>query len=146
MPASSTGTILRTAAHVLNYYGLHTGKQFATHDGRLDITAAIFRAVTGKTPNCFLTDENASLLQIQVCEPAMDAIRMVSAILPSLPPTDLETGLNDYIEHVCHWATTPVWPDTTSPSHPEVIGTLLRAAQAADTLTAFPHQTERSAA
>lgn len=146
MPASSTGTILRTAAHILNYYGLHTGHQFATHDGRLDINAAIFRAATGKTPNCFLTDENAAIFQIQVCEPAMDAIRMVSAILPSLPPTDLITGRDDHIEHLCHWATTPVWPGTNSPNHPEVIGTLLRAAQAADTLTAFPHQTERSAA
>lgn len=146
MPASSTGTILRTAAHLLNYYGLHTGTQFATHDGRLDITAAIFRATTGKTPNCFLTDEKTSLLQIQVCEEAMHAIRMVSAVLPTEPSTDPDTGHDDHIEHVCHWAATPVWPGTDSPTHPEVIGVLLRAATAADALTAFPHQTERSAA
>ncbi|WP_097865853.1 DUF6197 family protein [Streptomyces sp. rh34] len=145
MPASSTGTILRTTAHILNYYGLHTGKQFATHDGRLDITAAIFRATTGKTPNCFLTNENASLLQIQVCEPAMDAIRMVSAVLPTEPSTDPATGRDDHIEHVSNWAG-PTRPDTDAPTHPEVIGVLLRAATAADSITAFPHQTERSAA
>ncbi|MDX5526127.1 hypothetical protein PV677_36265 [Streptomyces sp. DE06-01C] len=145
MPASSTGTILRTAAHILNYHGLHTGKQFATHDGRLDITAAIFRAATGKTPNCFLTDENASLLQIQVCEPAMDAIRMVSAVLPTEPSTDPAAGRDDHIEHVSNWAG-PIRPGADAPTHPEVIGVLLRAAQAADSITAFPHQTERSAA
>ncbi|MFF1916183.1 hypothetical protein ACFVYE_32270 [Streptomyces sp. NPDC058239] len=143
LPRTSTGTILRTAAHVLNYYGLHTGKQFASADGRLDICAAVFRAATGKTPNCFLTDEDAALLQIQVCEPAMDAIRMLSAVLPTLPPTDLNTGADDHIEHVCHWAMTPVWTgnaDDQPPSMPEVIGAVLRAAQAADALTDFPHQ------
>ncbi|MEU6016924.1 hypothetical protein ABZ826_23605 [Streptomyces sp. NPDC047515] len=146
---SSTGTVLRTTAHVLNYFGLHTGPQFATIDGRLDITAAIFRAVTGKTPNCFLTDEDYSLLQIQSCEPAMDAIRMLSAVLPTEPPVDLVTGLDDYIEHVCHWAMTPVWTgngDDQAPTMPEVIGAILRAAQTADALTDIPHQTERSAA
>ncbi|MFE9491441.1 hypothetical protein ACFYNF_34225 [Streptomyces sp. NPDC006641] len=143
LPRTSTGTILRTAAHILNYYGLHTGRQFASVDGRLDITAAIFRATTGKTPNCFLTNENASLLQIQVCEPAMDAIRMLSAVLPTLPPTDPGTGTDDHIEHVCHWAMTPVWTgnaDDQPPTMPEVIGAILRAAQAADTFTAAPHR------
>lgn len=140
---TSTGTILRTAAHILNYYGLHTGRQFASVDGRLDITAAIFRAATGKTPNCFLTDEDTALLQIQVCEPAMDAIRMLSAVLPTLPPTDPGTGTDDHIEHICHWVTKPVWTgnaDDQPPTTPEVIGTILRAAQAADTFTAAPHQ------
>ncbi|MFE7111716.1 hypothetical protein ACFU98_29835 [Streptomyces sp. NPDC057575] len=135
--ASSIGTILRTTAHILSYYGLHTGKQFASADGRLDICAAIFRATTGKTPNCFLTDEDTALLQIQVCEPAMDAIRMLSAVLPGLPPTDPDSGADDHIEHVCHWAVTP---DNQPPTMPEVIGAILRAAQAADTLTDFPHQ------
>ncbi|MFD7615720.1 hypothetical protein [Streptomyces sp. NPDC059802] len=141
--ASSTGTILRTAAHVLNYYGLHTGKQFASVGGRLDISAAIFRAATGKTPNCFLTDEDTALLHIQMCGPAMDAIRMLSAVLPTLPPTDPDTGADDHIEHVCHWAMTPVWTgnaDNQPPTAPEVIGAILRAAQAADALTAAPHQ------
>ncbi|MEU9849299.1 hypothetical protein [Streptomyces sp. NPDC047985] len=138
---SSTGTVLRTTAHILNYYGLHTGTQFATVDGRLDITAAIFRAVTGRTPNCFLTDEDHSLLQIRMCEPAMDAIRMLSAVLPTQPPTDPDTGLDDHIEHVTHWATTPTWPDQNAPTTSEVIGAILRAAQAADAITDFPHQT-----
>ncbi|MDK0525053.1 hypothetical protein [Streptomyces sp. ML-6] len=140
---SSTGTVLRTAAHILNHSGLHTGPQFATADGRLDITAAIFRAVTGRTPNCFLTDEDYSLLQIRMCEPAMDAIRMLSAVLPTLPPTDPSTGTDDHIEHICHWAATPAWngtPDKQPPTMPEVIGAILRAAQAADALTAAPHQ------
>ncbi|MEU3656484.1 hypothetical protein AB0E67_27485 [Streptomyces sp. NPDC032161] len=138
---SSTGTALRTTAHILNYYGLHTGTQFASHDGRLDITAAIFRAVTGKTPNCFLTDEDYSLLQIRMCEPAMDAICMLSAVLPTEPPTDPGTGADDHIEHVTHWATTRTWPDQQPPTTPEVIGAILRAAQAADAITDFPHQT-----
>ncbi|TXS68897.1 hypothetical protein [Streptomyces sp. sk2.1] len=139
--ASSTGTILRTTAHILSYYGLHTGKQFASADGRLDICAAIFRATTGKTPNCFLTDEDTALLQIRMCEPAMDAIHMLSAILPTQPPTDPDTSADDHIEHVTHWATTPTWPDQQPPTTSEVIGAILRAAQTADTLTDTPHQT-----
>ncbi|MGW2844415.1 DUF6197 family protein [Streptomyces sp. NPDC001274] len=138
---SSTGTVLRLTADILNYFGLHTGPQFATADGRLDITAAVFRAATGKTPNCFLTDEDTSLLQIRMCEPAMDAIRMLSAILPTQPPTNPDTGLDDHIEHVTHWATTPTWPGQQPPTTSEVIGVILRAAQTADTLTDTPHQT-----
>ncbi|WP_030756433.1 DUF6197 family protein [Streptomyces sp. NRRL F-5135] len=137
---SSTGTILRTAAQLLNYYGLHTGDHFATHTGQLDLNAAIFRAVTGKTPNAFLTDDDRALLLITTNEPAMDAIRMLSAVLPTEPPTDPITGLDDHIDHLSWWPSYAPAPDRgwPAPTVSEVIGALHRAAQTADTLTDLP--------
>jgi hypothetical protein len=136
--ATSTGTILRTAAHILNHTGLHTGFHFAG-GGELDLTAAIFRAVTGKTPPSFYNDDDLALLQIRMCEPAMDAIRLLSQVLPTDPPTDPATGLDDHIEHVSSWPVRPRFADEPAPSTSEVIGNLLRAACAADAAT-VPHQ------
>ena len=130
---SSTGTLLRTAVQLLNHHGIHTGRNFVGPGGELDICAAIFRAATGKVLNCFHNDEDASLLQIQACEPAMDAIRMLSDVLDTQPPTDPATGKDDHIEHVCDWAINPHGRPAPSPS--ELIGRILRAAQTADTLT-----------
>ncbi|MGS2592081.1 DUF6197 family protein [Streptomyces hebeiensis] len=143
---SSTGTILRTAAQLLNYHGLHTGDHFASNTGQLDLNAAIFRAVTGKTPNAFLTDDDQALLLITTNEPAMDAIRMLSAVLPTEPPTDDETGLDNHIEHLAWWASYAPNPDRgwPAPTVSEAIGALHRAAQTADTLTDIP--THRAAA
>ncbi|MER8002982.1 hypothetical protein [Streptomyces sp. NPDC095613] len=135
---SSTGTILRTAAQLLNYYGLHTGDHFAAHTGQLDLNAAIFRAVTGKTPNAFLTDDDQALLLITTNEPAMDAIRMLSAVLPTEPP--ITNGLDDHIEHLSWWPSHAPNPDRgwPAPTVSEVLGALHRAAQTADTLTDLP--------
>lgn len=142
--SSSTGTILRTAAQLLHEFGLHTGEQFADNDtGRLDVCAAIYRAVTGSTPNCFLTDEDMALLLIGSNPDVWDAIRMVSAVLPTPPcTTPIAPGYEvpDYVEHVSNWAcTTPVFGDRP-PTTAEVIGVLLRAASTADNLdVTFPH-------
>lgn len=139
MPETSTGLILRTAADILNYYGLHTGEQFATNTGSLDVCAAIYRAVTGSTPNCFLTDENDASTLIESNVDVFDAIKAVSAALPTEPSTtDVgpDRAMTDYVEHVSNWAATvPVFGD-----HPttlsEVIGVLTRAADKADQLAA----------
>ena len=140
---SSTGTILRTAAQILNWSGLHTGDQFATNNGQLDVCAAIYRAVTGSTPNCFLTDEDMALLLIETNAVVMEAIRMVSAVLPTQPcTTEIAPGYDvpDFIEHVSNWAcTAPVFSDQP-PTVSEVLGVLRRAADTADNLTAtLPH-------
>lgn len=138
---SSTGTILRTTREIVLYFGLWTGEQFASHDGRLDLSAAIYRAVTGSTPNCFLTDEDMALLLIESNPDVIDAIRMVSAVLPTPPcTTEIVPGheVPDYVEHVSNWAcTTPVFADR-APTTSEVIGVLLRAADTADRLAAAP--------
>ncbi|WP_448333534.1 DUF6197 family protein [Streptomyces sp. DSM 41534] len=134
---SSTGTILRTTREVVSYYGIWTGEQFATNDGRLDLSAAIYRAVTGETPNCFLTDEDMALLLIETNAPVMEAIRMVSAVLPTQPcTTEISPGYEvpDYVEHVSNWAAAaPVFADQP-PTTAEVIGVLTRAADTADNL------------
>jgi hypothetical protein len=135
MSETSTGTILRTAAELLDHFGLWTGPQFADNrTGRLDICAAIYRAVTGSTPNCFVTDENNASTLIENNPDAYDAIKVVSAVLPTEPSTT-DVGpyeMTDYVEHVSNWAaTTPVFGDRP-PTTAEVIGLLLRAADTAD--------------
>ncbi|WP_327335170.1 hypothetical protein [Streptomyces anulatus] len=153
----STARTLRLAAHLIAHRGLHTGEQFAsTETSSLDICAALYLAAEEYAlperldiPAEFFTDENTSLEIIAASADAMAAIRILSAVIGTEPcATEIAPGhdVPDYIEHVCHWAmTTPVF-GTRPPTTSEVIGTLLRAATAADNLTAFPHQTERSAA
>lgn len=144
MPETSTGTILRTTREIVSYFGINTDDHFATNDGRLDLCAAIFRAHTGKTPNCFLTDEDASLLLIETNPAVMNAIRMVSTVLPTQPcVTEVAPGeeVPDYVEHVSNWAATaPVLGDRP-PTVSEVIGVLTRAADKADDLAATPART-----
>jgi len=134
----STGTILRTAAQLLHEFGLHTGEQFADNNtGRLDVCAAIYRAATGSTPNCFLTDEDMASTLIGSNPDVGDAIRMVSAVLPTPPcTTEVVPGYEvpDYVEHVSNWAATaPVLADLP-PTVSEVMGVLERAADTADNL------------
>lgn len=127
--AVTISTTLRTAALVLDDLGLHTGDHFASNEGPLDISAAIFRAVTNRTPNCFLSDDDQAILLIQTNEPAMEAIRALSASLPTEPPTDPETGQDDHIEHLAWWASYA--PDGLAvPTLTEVIGRLVRTADA----------------
>ncbi|GHJ34266.1 hypothetical protein TPA0910_86990 [Streptomyces hygroscopicus subsp. sporocinereus] len=134
---SSTGTVLRTTRDIVNYYGLWTGEQFATRDGRLDLSAAIYRAVTGQTPNCFLNDEDMALLLIETNPVVMEAIRMVSAVLPTQPcTTEVDPGYEvpDYVEHVSNWASTASVFAQQPPTVSEVLGLLARAADTADNL------------
>lgn len=125
---SSTASTLRTAAELLDLLGLHTGNHFASTDGHLDISAAIYRAVTGRTPNCFLDNDDLARLLIETNEPAMDAIRALSAALPTEPPTDPDTGADDHIEHLAGWATTAPIGHTAPPTELEVLGCILRTA------------------
>ncbi|MFD7980145.1 hypothetical protein [Streptomyces sp. NPDC059071] len=132
---SEIGLILRTAQQVLNDHGLLDSDlgNFADPDGRLDITAAIYRAVTGETPDSFINDPASARLLIEANEPVMTAIREVSAALPTPPPHDEHTGIDDHIEHLAYW---PLEPDLflgRCPNTSDAIGALGRAADTADT-------------
>jgi hypothetical protein len=132
----STSTVLRTTQTIVNYYGLNDPghPHFADLDGHLDLTAAVFRAVTGKTPNAFLTDADLSLLLITTNEQVMDAIEQISAVLPTDAPQDPDTGLDDHVEHLATWLDTVDFFLGRKPGVADVIGVLDRAARAADTL------------
>lgn len=126
----STAHVLEQAACLLHLNGLHTGDQFAVPGprGALDICAAVYIAAEKRTPPQFHTDECTSLVIIESSEPAMAAIRAISASLDTEPcETD---GQPDYIEHVSNWAATPAPFHTEPPSTSEVIGRILRAANA----------------
>ncbi|CAM5507691.1 hypothetical protein SANTM175S_07219 [Streptomyces antimycoticus] len=80
-----------------------------------------------------------ALLLIETNPDVWDAIRMVSAVLPTQPcTTEITPGYEvpDYVEHVSNWAATaPVFADQP-PTVSEVIGLLTRAADTADNLAA----------
>jgi hypothetical protein len=139
---SSTGTVLRTTQQIVNYHGLiaETYPHFAHHDGRLHLAAAVFRAVTGKVPHAFFADFSKALLLIETNETVMDALRWLSAVLPTQPPHDPYTGKDDHLEHISTWLEEPDFFLQRRPNVSDVIGALERAAQAADTLTDIPHQ------
>jgi len=132
MPTAAT--TLRTAAHLLNHFGLHTGDHFAANGGGLSVSAVIYRAVTFSTPNAFLTDQAAAVALIRGNAPAMNAIRVLSDCLDTHPPTDIDTDEPDHIEHISYWAATPAIGETNPPTISEVTDRILRAADAADYL------------
>jgi len=124
-----TARILRAAAQNLTWRGLHTGDQFASPTGALDVCAAIYTAAHGTIPHEFHTDEVASIALIEASAPAMAAIRAVSASLESEPcTTEICPGheVPDYIEHVSNWAATAPINHTEPPTESEVIGRLYR--------------------
>lgn len=130
-----TATVLRKAADIVTYFGLHTGDRFASEDdGRLSITAAIYRAVTNNTPNAFLTDDDAALDLIRANPDVTEAVRYLSACLPLEPPIDDATGGPDHIEHIERYAAERALHGTTPPTEGEVVGRILRAADACDVL------------
>ncbi|MFI0929664.1 hypothetical protein ACH4TP_37935 [Streptomyces sp. NPDC021012] len=139
---SETGLILRTAQQVLNNHGLLDSDlgNFAAPDGRLDITAAIYRAVTGTTPKCFINDPGTARLLIETNEAVTTAIRWVSAVLPTRPPHDPGTGIDDHIEHLAYWLLDVDHFLGRRPNTSDVIGVLSRAADAADNVTDMPRQ------
>jgi hypothetical protein len=140
----TTAHTLERTAYILTMLGLHTGDQFAASDSdALDICAAVYMAAEGTCPPEFTTDEVASLAIIGASAPAMAAIRAISDALDSEAcETEIEPGTRvpDYIEHVSNWAATasPIHPKRP-PTVDEVIGRILRAAQALDQRTS--HQT-----
>ncbi|MGW2863349.1 hypothetical protein [Streptomyces sp. NPDC001205] len=137
---SETGFILRTTQQIVNYVGFPDPghQQFADTHGHLALTAAVFRAVTGRTPNAFLNDPDTARLLIETNEPVMTAIRWISAVLPTLPPHDSATGRDDHIEHLAAWTADPDPALRRRPTTSDVISILDRAAQTADTVTDIP--------
>lgn len=130
----TTATTLRRTADTLTTRGLWTGPHFTGPDGTPSITAAIYLAIYGTLPAVFATDDDLALLVLRGDTQAMDAIRALSAALPTEPPaTD---GTDDHIEHLEAWASTPAIGDTNPPSTSEVIGRILRTA---DTLAPTQH-------
>ena len=147
----STAYTLRRAAHIINFFGLHNGKQFAAADSNaLDIAAAIYFAAENSFPAEFATDEVTSLAIIGASAPTMAAIRTLSASLPTEPSyMEIVAGheVPEYIEHVSNWAaTTPVFGEHP-PTVAEVTGALHRAArsarlaQADEARSFYPHRT-----
>jgi len=140
----STEQILLHAAGDIALHGLHRGQQFAQHHPvlHLDICATVYASAEGirpwtnpqsapETPAVFFTDEAASMDLIESSEPAMSALRAISAVLDTdVNETD---GQPDYIEHVSTWAMTPPIGCTQPPSTDEVVGRILRAARHART-------------
>ncbi|MFF8610832.1 hypothetical protein ACF06X_33540 [Streptomyces sp. NPDC015346] len=137
---SETGLILRTAQQLMNYFGLtdpdHTN--FADQQGRLDITGAVYRAVTGKTPNAFLGNADHAVLLVTTNEPVMAALRWISRILPTEAP-DSGNG-DDVIEHLAGWLADTDPFLGRRPNTADVIGVLERAALAADRASTVPAQ------
>lgn len=136
-------TVLRRAVRIINERGLHTGDQFATTDGYgLDVCAAIYLAAQPagtEIPAEFYTDEDASIRLITASAAAMAAIRAVSDRLNTQPPvTEIAPGVevNDYIEHVSHWAANR--PEAVAAWHVEAatVGRLIRIADALQRTTA----------
>jgi hypothetical protein len=131
-----TANILRYAARILTERGLHTSHQFAAPDGSLDICAAIYIAAYGKEPLEFATDEDFSAELIQLSYDAMDAIKALSASLPTEPPTiEVAPGYEEpsHLEHVSRWASDGQFPDEEPPTQAAVIEVLQRTADALDT-------------
>uniref|UniRef100_UPI0030E44FC4 DUF6197 family protein n=1 Tax=Streptomyces tubercidicus TaxID=47759 RepID=UPI0030E44FC4 len=139
---SETARILHQAARLIGTYGLHTGAQFAgpsdsfgSLHAPLDACAAIYIAAEGKGPSVFQHDEDASVRLIECSAPAMQAIRALSDALDTEPPyiqiTDDHT-VAEYVQHVSRWASSPVFSDEQPPSTSEVIGRILRTAEAID--------------
>lgn len=132
-----TARILEQAACLISLCGLHTGDQFAAPNphGPLDACAAIYIAAEkpGATPAEFYTDEVTSLALIEASADAMQAIRALSDALDTEPPTtEIVPGMEvpDHIDHVSNWAaTTPPFANRP-PTETEVIGRLIRTAEA----------------
>jgi len=138
----STARSLRKMATVITNDGLHTGDQFGTRGviDRLDLCAiAYIVAEDCPAPAEFFTDEGASIALIEASQPAMELIRAISAHLDFSPPHI--NGTPQYIDHVSNWARTTGIGETEPPTTTDVIGRLLRTADAlTDTLARFPHQ------
>lgn len=133
-----TRGVLRKMATVINTQGLHTGEQFAHHGpmDKLDICALAYIVAEDCPPPAeFFTDEVASIRLIECSAGAMQAIKAISAVLDNEPcTTEIAPGheVPDYIEHVSNWAMTPPIFCDRPPSLSEVIGRILRAADACE--------------
>jgi diadenosine tetraphosphatase ApaH/serine/threonine PP2A family protein phosphatase len=138
----TTAHILERTAYLIHHSGLHTGHQFADATdayGALDVCAAVYAVAEGDIPDAFYEDEIDSIRLIESSARAMAAIQAISHALDSAVCEDeVAPGVYvpNYIEHVSNWAATPPIGAAEPPTTSEVIGRILRAAQAADQRTA----------
>lgn len=143
----STARTLRRMATVINTDGLHRGEQFAAHGAtdRFDLSALAFIvAEDHPAPAEFFTDELAAMRLIECSAGAMQTIRALSDALPSMPPLEtLPNGVKvpNYIDHVSNWASTTGIGQQKPPTETEVVGRLIRTAEALEQgLDHVPHQ------
>lgn len=128
----NTPAHLRRAIALLEEHSLHTGDGFVAADGALDICAALYQGATYVLPDAFRTDANAAIELIKASAWAMAAIRAVYDTLgPDVTMPD-EDGPDEVIDRVCHWAATAPDRHAQPPTRTEVMGRLLRTADALD--------------
>lgn len=136
--ASSTGTVIDVATQLLNYFPLERNALINPNREALSVEAALFRAATGRIPNAFTSDPDRAELLIATNETVQDALRWISAVLPTDPPHDPETGIDNHLEHIRTWVSTEDFFTGELPEVFTVVGVMRRAKQAADTLAAPP--------
>ncbi|MFG3336923.1 hypothetical protein ACGFZZ_33510 [Streptomyces tendae] len=127
-----TSAHLRRAVELLEQHGLNTAdRNFVAPDGSLDICAALYQAATCVLPEAFRADADAALDLIKASTWAMAAIR---AVYESLGPevTMPEDGPDEVIDRVSYWAATAPNRASQPPTRTEVMGRLLRTADALD--------------
>ncbi|MER5277727.1 hypothetical protein ABT025_18485 [Streptomyces sp. NPDC002809] len=140
LPRTSTGTILDVAGQLLSYFSLERTTLINTGREALSIEAAVFRAVTGRIPNAFTRDPKTAELLLETNEPTQEALAWISAVLPTDSPYDENTDIDDHLEHIRTWVSTPDFFTGALPEPFEVIRVLQCAKQAAEALAAVPAQ------
>ncbi|MFI6653251.1 hypothetical protein ACIBI8_37385 [Streptomyces sp. NPDC050529] len=140
LPRTSTGTILNVTAQILGYFSLERTDLVNTGREALSIEAAVFRAVTGRIPNAFTRDPKTAELLLETNEPTQEALAWISAVLPTDAPHDENTGIDDHLEHIRTWISTPDFFTGALPEPFEVVRVIECAKQAAEALTAVPAQ------
>ncbi|MFJ2752754.1 hypothetical protein [Streptomyces sp. NPDC087297] len=128
----NTAAHLRRAVDHLERHGLHTGHHFAASDGSLDICAALYLGATHVLPDAFRTDDEAALALIKSSTWAMNAIRAVYDTLGPTVTIPESDGPDEVIDRVSHWAATAPDRHSQPPTRTEVMGRLLRTADALD--------------
>ncbi|QKV98182.1 hypothetical protein HUT19_41410 (plasmid) [Streptomyces sp. NA02950] len=128
-----TADHLRRAVELIEKHGLYTGDDsYVGPDGSLDLCAALYQGATCVLPEVFRTDTVAATEAIKSSAWAMAAIRAVyDALGPevTMPETD---GPDEVIDRVSHWAATAPFRQAQPPTRTQVMGRLLRTAEALD--------------
>ncbi|MER5302193.1 hypothetical protein ABT039_22420 [Streptomyces lasiicapitis] len=117
---------MNTSAHLRRAAGL------LDTDASLDVIAALYQGATWILPDAFRTDSDAAIELTKSSAWAMASIRAVYDTLGAEVTMPDQDGPDEVIDRVSHWAETA--PDTQSqpPTRTEVIGRLLRTADALD--------------
>ncbi|MER6253685.1 hypothetical protein ABT224_20245 [Streptomyces sp. NPDC001584] len=124
---------LRSAAALIEQHGLHAAEgDFVAPDGALDICAALYQAATLELADAFRTDADAAIELIKASPSAMAAIRAVYDTLGYEVTTPDEVDPEAVIDSVSRWAMSAPFPDMQPPTRTEVIGRLVRTADALD--------------